>query len=178
MKKLVLAIAVTATLSGCANKDLGQVVNDGVNGAINGVLGSVGGVGNGTVVKNDKGFSVEKEAIWTHDAERSSRDYGSITVTKAVKNPKSRTEVFIESCSQPRTGSLECNGNLFEVSPEGWLADDSIFIASEGTYQTITVAAGKYYFKVKSDKTGTKYYATGEATIAPYKTNFISIVLE
>ncbi|MEZ8140904.1 hypothetical protein A1OO_15630 [Enterovibrio norvegicus FF-33] len=178
MKKLALAIVVTATLSGCADKDLGQVVNDGVNGAINGVLGSVGGIGNGTVVKNDKGFSVEKETISIFDAERSSRDYGSITVTKTVKNPNSRTEIFVESCSQPRTGSLECNGNLFDVSPEGWLADDSIFIASEGTYQTITVAAGKYYFKVQSKETGTKYYATGEATIAPYKTNYISIVLE
>ncbi|WP_028025727.1 hypothetical protein [Enterovibrio calviensis] len=178
MKKLALAIAVTVTLSGCADKDLGQVVNDGVNGAINGVLGSVGGVGNGTVVKNDKGFSVEKERIWTHKPERSSRDYGSITLTKTVKNPNSRTEVFLESCSQPNIGSLECDGSIFLVSPEGWLNDDNIFFESEGTYQDITVAAGKYYFKLESEGTGTKYYATGEANIVPYKTNYIAVVLE
>ncbi|PML77273.1 hypothetical protein [Enterovibrio norvegicus] len=173
MKKLTMALAVALLVSGCANKDIGDVVNDGVNGAINGVFGAVGG--NGTVVKNDGGFSVEQESIYVTDGTRTSKDYGSILVTKTKKNPKGRTEVFIESCLHPRIGSLECEGTMWELTPEGWLVEDSIWLHDD---RTATVAAGKYYFKMQSNETSTKYYATGEVTLVPFVTNYIALTVE
>ncbi|EOD79828.1 hypothetical protein D515_00961 [Grimontia indica] len=175
MKKLIMALAMAALVSGCANKDFGEVVNDGVNGAIDGVLGSVG-VGNGTVVKNsDGGFSVEEEEVWPHRPERTRRDYGEIKVAKTKKNPKGRTEIFVESCVHQRIGSVDCEGWMFEVTAEGWLVEDSILVYDDKTY---SIAAGKYYAKFESDDTRTEYYATGEVNIVPFVTNYIAITVE
>ncbi|KKD60544.1 hypothetical protein RN22_10180 [Grimontia sp. AD028] len=176
MKKLIMALAVAALVSGCANKDFGEVVNDGVNGAIDGVLGSVG-VGNGTVVKNsDGGFSVEKEEFYITDSSRTRKNYGSIGIASTKKNPNGRTEAFIETCVHPRIGSVECTAYLYEVTPEGWLVDDAIPVRTDNRSKGL--AAGKYYFKVQSEGLGNKYIATGEATIVPFVTNYLSITLE
>ncbi|MDD1793760.1 hypothetical protein L4D06_19335 [Enterovibrio makurazakiensis] len=174
MKKQTFAIVLTMMLTGCASNDLGQVVNEGVNGAINGVLGSVGSA---PVINSDKGYTIEEEAIYTTNATRTKKDYGSIEITKTQKNPKSKTEIYLQSCVHPRIGAVDCDGYLYEVTSEGWLLDDKVLFNSSN-YQSRVIASGTYYFKLESEKTGTDYHATGEATIVPFVTNYITITVE
>ncbi|HGF7479283.1 TPA: hypothetical protein AB5B17_003607 [Vibrio mimicus] len=174
MKKIVLAITSSLAIAGCASNDIGDAVNNGVNGAINGVLGSVGA---GDVVKNDKSFKVEREVMYTTSAKKMSRDYGTITITKTEKNPKSQTELVLQSCTHPLIGAVECEGSLFEVTSEGWLVDKPIFF-DDGSWNDISLAAGKYYFKMETEKTGRDYYVAGEAVITPFVTNYVSLIVE
>ncbi|WP_159650942.1 hypothetical protein [Vibrio atypicus] len=176
MKHFALAFATTLTLAGCSSNDINDAVSDGVNGAINGVLGSVGG-SNGTVVKNGKSYSVEKEPMYTTDGERMKKDYGSITLTKAEKNPKSKTRLFLESCVHPRIGSVGCDGYIYEVTKEGWLVDKPIRF-NTGSSSDISIASGTYYFKLKSTGTGDSYYVANEITIAPFVTNYVALTVE
>tara|TARA_Y100001956_G_C4124062_1_gene189092 strand:- start:112 stop:642 length:531 start_codon:yes stop_codon:yes gene_type:complete len=176
MKHLALVFAASLTLIGCSSNDINNAVNDGVNGAINGVLGSVGG-SNGSVVKNGKSYSIEKETMYTTDGKRMKKNYGSITLTKTEKNPKSKTRLFLESCSHPRIGSLNCEGYIYEVTNEGWLVDQAIAF-NTGYKSDISIASGTYYFKIKSSGTGDSYYVANEVTITPFVTNYVSLNLE
>ncbi|MBE4600011.1 hypothetical protein [Vibrio navarrensis] len=175
MKQLMLVLAVAITVSGCASNDISQVMNDGVNGAINGVLGSVGGTD--SVVKNEKSYSVERERMYTTEATRTRKDFGSIQVTKTEKNPQSKTQLVLESCVHPRIGSVKCQGFLYEVTPEGWLVDDKVSFNSDYN-KGITLASGTYYFKLNTSGVGNDYYVTGEATITPFVTNYVALTLE
>ncbi|MEJ3626894.1 hypothetical protein [Vibrio vulnificus] len=174
MRKFAASIAVILMLSGCASNDIGQVVNDGVNGAINGVLGSVGSE---SVAKNDKSYSVERERIYLTDAKRTNKNYGTAIVTKTEKNPKSSTELVFESCAHPRIGGVKCEAYLYEVTPEGWLVENGIHFGSE-SYRDIKLAAGKYYFKVQTKGLGSSYYMTGEVNVLPFVTTFVAVTVE
>ncbi|ENM5771637.1 hypothetical protein V4V48_003364 [Vibrio mimicus] len=174
MKKIVLAIASSLAIAGCASNDIGDAVNNGVNGAINGVLGSVGV---GDVAKNDKSFKVEREDMYTTEAKRMSQNYGTVTITKTEKNPNSRTELVLESCIHPRVGTVDCSGYLYEVTSEGWLVDEKIRFGG-GSDKDISLAAGKYYFKIKTERTGSSYYVASEAVVTPFVTNYVALTVE
>ncbi len=173
MRKFAVLVAVGLMLSGCASNDIGQVVNDGVNGAVNGVLGSFG---SGNIVKNDKSYSIERERIYM-TAERTKRNYGTAVVTKTEKNPQSSTELLFESCVHPRIGSVKCQGWIYEITPDGWLLDNGISFGSD-SYKEVNLASGKYYFKIQTKGLGTEYYMTGEVNVLPFVTSFIAVTVE
>ncbi|CAK4074494.1 MULTISPECIES: hypothetical protein [Vibrio] len=176
MKHFALAFATTLTLAGCSSNDINDAVSDGVNGAINGVLGSVSS-SNGTVVKNGKSYSVEKERMYTTQATRLKKNYGNIELTRTEKNPKSKTELVLESCVHPRIGSIGCEGYIFEVTKEGWLVEKPITFNTNYN-KDISIASGTYYFKMTSKGTGDSYYVANEITIQPFVTNYVALTVE
>lgn len=63
MKKVTLIALSLASLTACKSNDINRVVNDGVDGAINGIFGSSGTVVSATGSGSSNDYSVEKEDI-------------------------------------------------------------------------------------------------------------------
>ena len=178
MKKVTLIALSLASLTACKSNDINRVVNDGVDGAINGIFGSSGTVVSATGSGSSNDYSVEKEDIWPHQATKTARDYGSLAFVKTAKNPSGKTRLKFNECKHPRIGKIRCEGYLYEVSPEGWLVKGDTIHFGTRHYADIVIPAGQYYIKIKGEDVGKKVYATGTIEIVPFVTNYINVSVQ
>lgn len=167
-------------LTGCSST-VERAVKDGVSGAINGVINSSSSTISTAPKKQQSSghqtnYSVKSESVYTTEAKRTSRDYGSIAIVKTEQNPSGKTRLAVNQSIHPRVGKVNFQGYLYEVSPEGWLIDKKIHFSTR--YNDIVVPAGTYYMKVESRGVGKESYTTGTFTISPFVTNFVNLELE
>ncbi|MEJ6475413.1 hypothetical protein [Pseudoalteromonas piscicida] len=178
MKKITLIALSLASLTACKSNDINRVVNDGVDGAINGIFGSSGTVVSASSSGSSNDYSVKKEKVWTHQATKTSRDYGSLAFVKTAKNPSGKTRLKFNECSHPRIGKIKCEGSLYEVSPEGWLVKGDPIRFGTHYYTDIVIPAGQYYIKLEGKDVSKEVYATGTIEIAPFVTNYINVTVQ
>jgi hypothetical protein len=176
--QLALLFTAMTVLSGCSTTTVERTVKDGVNGAINGILGSTSPSSPVTHTPNRSGnYSVQSENISILRAEKTSRDYGQTTISKAEQNPHRKTQLSIESSFHPRIGNVAFEAYLYEYSPEGWLIDTRTKFDTTFN-ENITLPAGTYYIKAKTKGVDRTAYATGTITIDPFVTNYITLEFE
>lgn len=176
--QLALLFTAITALSGCSTTTVERTVKDGVNGAINGILGSTSPSAPVTNTPNQSGnYSVKREKIYILDAKKTSRDYGQSTISKSERNPNDKTRLTIERSFHPRIGNVAFEGYLYEYSPEGWLVNTSTKFDSNYN-KNITLPAGQYYIKAQTRGVDRKSYATGTITIDPFVTNYITLEFE
>jgi hypothetical protein len=148
-----------------------KVASDAVGEAMYGVMGK------SAPPSKRVSYSVGKEKISTVKATRSQRNMGNIAISKTEKNPKGQTMLAIDNCKHPRVGPLRCGGYIFEVSSEGWLVNKPIRFDDLNS-PVITLAAGTYYVKMHNWDSGRNYFVTGDISIKPFVTNYVSLDLE
>lgn len=176
--QLALLFTTITALSGCSTTTVERTVKDGVNGAINGILGSTTPSSPVTNTPNQSGnYSVNSEDISIIKAEKTSRDYGQTTISKADQNPNKKTQLSIERSFHPRIGNVAFEAYLYEYSPEGWLIKTRTRFNTQFN-NNITLPAGKYYIKAETRGVDRKAYATGTITIDPFVTNYITLEFE
>ncbi|RRS09226.1 hypothetical protein EAG18_07220 [Pseudoalteromonas sp. J010] len=178
MKRLTLIALSMASLTACKSNDINRVVNDGVDGAINGIFGSSGTVVSANSSGSSSDYSVKKEKVWTHHAEKTARNYGSLAFVKTAKNPDGKTRLKFNECKHPRIGNIKCRGYLYEVSPEGWLVKGDTIHFGTNHYSDIVIPAGQYYIKIEGKDVSKDVYATGTIEIAPFVTNYINVTVQ
>ncbi len=169
MRAIIIVGLSLFVAQGC--NTLEKVANDAVGEAMYGVMGK------SAPPSKRVSYSVGKEKISTVTPVRSHRNMGNIAISKTEKNPKGQTMVAIDNCKHPRVGPIRCGGYLFEVSSEGWLVQKPITF-DDLNKPVITLAAGTYYLKMNNWDSGRNYYVTGEFSIKPYVTNYVSLELE
>jgi hypothetical protein len=170
MKAIIIVGMSLFIAQGCGT--LERVTSEAVGEAVYGVMGK-----SAPPPTKRVSYSVGKEKISTVQAVRSSRNMGNIAISKTEKNPKGQTMVAIDNCKHPRVGPIRCGGYLYEVSSEGWLIKKPITF-NDLNKPVITLAAGTYYLKMNNWDSGRNYYVTGEFSIKPYVTNYVSLELE
>jgi hypothetical protein len=176
--QLALLFTAMTVLSGCSTTTVERTVKDGVNGAINGILGSTSPSSPVTNTPNQSGnYSVRSENISIITAEKTSRDYGQTTITKAERNPNDKTILKIGRSFHPRIGNVAFEAYLYEYSPEGWLINTRTKLDTTFN-ENITLPAGKYYIKAQTRGVDRKSYATGTITIDPFVSNYITLEFE
>lgn len=176
--QLALLFTTITALSGCSTTTVERTVKDGVNGAINGILGSTTPSSPVTNTPNQSGnYSFNSEDISIIKAEKTSRDYGQTTISKADQNPNKKTQLSIERSFHPRIGNVAFEAYLYEYSPEGWLIKTRTRFNTKFN-NNITLPAGKYYIKAETRGVDRKAYATGTITIDPFVTNYITLEFE
>ena len=165
---LVLGLVV-----GCETTDLRRVASDTMSGAMSEAFGGMGS----PVATSTTSGSVEANKVSIVEAERTSRDLGSISVVKRAKNPEEQTKIVLEGCEHPRIGKLRCGGYIFEINSEGWLVDSPISF-DDLNNPSVVVPAGIYYLKFYNWDTGQDRFATGEFKVQPFVSNHVYIELE